>query len=506
MIDLQRNEHKYDGVDGNNPRFWDSTLNQYKDKIFRLVLHVLCLKAKMNSQVVFTACGIFIAILAFMLTFYINHNKISNKNVKILFVLSLSLVLIVFIYGFSLSYDPSLQAANRLMTDPVIQQKENLPPTVVNLASVESSPQEVGATIHWTASASDPENDPIQYKFLLNSQPMTDWSYNPTWDWATSNADIGTHTIKAKVKDGKNNVDGDNTMAIDFTISQLNQPPEAYTLAADKDNPQNAGATITWEIRAIDPDDDRIFYKFFMNNKPVTDWTLDNRWTWDTTESEVGDNKIEVQIRDRKHNGPNDYDDAISDRFTLLTSVQTAPQVECTGADMGSYGKLIFCLPPEVVIEHEAMAEANYTDGREVAASMLLDGDRVGLHLLYPCQAPQTELEPAELKPYLEAYNPILAQATYNESMPGPVLRGQVGNQIFIAYQPNYQTVALVLMDINMSEEMRTIFLENFSITLNKDASPNSSDYCIYAEARQEMLVDQEAAVAKLKEAMKKFK
>ena len=145
---------------------------------------------------------------------------------------------------------------------------------------------------------------------------------------------------------------------------------------------------------------------------------------------------------------------------------------------MGSYAKLVFCLPPQVVVEPETMAEADYAGGKEVAASMLLNGSRVGMHLLYPCIAPQKELEPAELKPFLEAYNPILAQATYNDSVTGPVLWGQIGNQIFIAYQPNNLTVALVLMDINMSEKMMTTFLGNLSITLNEGATPITPGYC----------------------------
>jgi hypothetical protein len=159
----------------------------------------------------------------------------------------------------------------------------------------------------------------------------------------------------------------------------------------------------------------------------------------------------------------------------LLTALSAAAAPEkdvCTGAEMGSYAKLVFCLPPQVVVVPEVMEEANYTSGREVTASMLLNGSRVGLHLLYPCIAPQKELQPAELKPFLEAYDPILAQAKYNESVPGPVLLGLIGNQNFIAYQPNNQTVALVLMDINMSATMMTALLENLSIVVNDGVTP----------------------------------
>lgn len=159
----------------------------------------------------------------------------------------------------------------------------------------------------------------------------------------------------------------------------------------------------------------------------------------------------------------------------LLTVFSVAVGQEkdvCTGAEMGDYAKLVFCLPPEVVVEPETMAESNYTGGREVAASMLLDGNRVELHLLYPCEAPQREVEPAELKPYLEAFDPIMAQTVYNESETGPALLGQLGNRNLIAYQPNNMTVAMILTDVNMSATMMATFLGNLSISVNESVTP----------------------------------
>lgn len=159
--------------------------------------------------------------------------------------------------------------------------------------------------------------------------------------------------------------------------------------------------------------------------------------------------------------------------LVTVFSVAVAQEKDvCTGAEMGSYAKLVFCLPPEVVVEPETMAESNYTGGREVAASMLLDGNRVELHLLYPCEAPQREVEPAELKPYLEAFDPIMAQTVYNESETGPVLLGQLGNRNLIAYQPNNMTVAMILTDVNMSATMMANFLGNLSISVNEGVTP----------------------------------
>jgi hypothetical protein len=159
--------------------------------------------------------------------------------------------------------------------------------------------------------------------------------------------------------------------------------------------------------------------------------------------------------------------------LVTVFSVAVAQEKDvCTGAEMGNYAKLVFCLPPEVVVEPETMAESNYTGGREVAASMLLNGNRVELHLLYPCEAPQREVEPAELKPYLEAFDPIMAQTVYNESETGPALLGQLGNRNLIAYQPNNMTVAMILTDVNMSANMMTTFLGNLSISVNEDVTP----------------------------------
>ena len=171
----------------------------------------------------------------------------------------------------------------------------------------------------------------------------------------------------------------------------------------------------------------------------------------------------------------------------LLAPLPVAAQesnATCTSADMGSYAELYFCLPHDVVVEPETIGEANYTAGKEVRASMLLNGSRVSLHLLYPCQAPQTELEPAAMKSLLEAYDPAFMQANYSDSMLSvsgrPALWGQMAsqNQIFVAYQPTNQTPALILMDGNMSDELMVSFLGDLRMTPKEGSSPLSPGYC----------------------------
>jgi hypothetical protein len=170
----------------------------------------------------------------------------------------------------------------------------------------------------------------------------------------------------------------------------------------------------------------------------------------------------------------------------ILTSLPAAAQNEnltCTGAEMKSYADLVFCLPPGVeAAAASAVEEGNYTAGRVVRAALLINGSRVSLHLLYPCQAPAAQLEPAAMKSLLEAYDPAMKQASYFDSLLNingrPAIGGQVADQIFAAYQPTNQTVALILMDMNMSQDLMVSFLSGLRISPKEGSSPLSAGYC----------------------------
>jgi hypothetical protein len=170
----------------------------------------------------------------------------------------------------------------------------------------------------------------------------------------------------------------------------------------------------------------------------------------------------------------------------LLTALPAAAQdknVTCVGASMGSYAELGFCLPPQVVVEPESVEEANYTAGREVSASMLLNGSRVSLHLLYPCQAPESSLDPESLKSLIAAYDPVLMQMNYSDSLLSisglPAIWGQLANQkIIAAYQPTNQTPALIVLDGSMNEETMAEFLQYLQITVKEGSSPLFQGYC----------------------------
>ncbi len=169
----------------------------------------------------------------------------------------------------------------------------------------------------------------------------------------------------------------------------------------------------------------------------------------------------------------------------LLTTLPAAAQAESLtpfSADLDGYAKLSFYVPSQAAVEPEALADANYTEGREVRATLLINGSQVSLHLLYPCQSPASQLETDALKAAINAYNPAMSQAVYN---PNPLnisgqsaLWGQVGSQIVIAYRPSVQTIALVLIDESLDENTLEYLIGSLEITVTQGSSPLWPGYC----------------------------
>jgi HEAT repeat protein len=108
------------------------------------------------------------------------------------------------------------------MDDRVLSNVEisspNRPPAINSLETDKLSPQEAGAIIFWTATATDAEDDDLEYRFLLNGGTVQDWSSDSTWEWSTSVSDIGSHEIEVEVRDGKHDLDGDDSRSNEFEV------------------------------------------------------------------------------------------------------------------------------------------------------------------------------------------------------------------------------------------------------------------------------------------------
>ncbi|MCK9567307.1 MAG: hypothetical protein M0Q43_14835, partial [Methanothrix sp.] len=228
----------------------------------------------------------------------------------------------------------------------------NQPPVITSLASNVFSPQPVGATVWWSASAMDPEGNPVFYRYWVKG-PATrglwslarDWSTDPTFVWPTSPADAGTSEIQVQVRDGLHSSPSgwDDDAGALFTVLRQNQPPTLISLKTDKPSAQIAGTPIKWMATSYDPDREPVFYKFWLKGpstgnawKVVQDWSTKNQWAWTSSGYDGGAYTVYVYARDGKHNPATGYDSALGapylltpnqlPKLTALTPDKKSPQ------------------------------------------------------------------------------------------------------------------------------------------------------------------------------------
>jgi hypothetical protein len=211
--------------------------------------------------------------------------------------------------------DVPVQPPTEPLPDAAALPQTDQPPVMISLTADPVSPQEAGIVVTWEAVADDQEGDSLQFLFMLDDQPVSDWQYQNQWTWATSADEIGAHSIEARVRDGTHNADGDSSKKASYTINKPNEKPVISDLSSDKDSPQETDSIVTWTAQASDPEKNPISYRFFLNQLPATDWQSSNTFSWTASE---GESQIEVQVRDGKHAEQDGFDDRKSVTFIGL--------------------------------------------------------------------------------------------------------------------------------------------------------------------------------------------
>lgn len=181
-------------------------------------------------------------------------------------------------------------------------------PGLNNLAPDVSSPQEVGCSINWTATAIDDDSDDLFYRFLINDMSKTSWRKENTWMWNTTGYE-GKCKIEAQVRDGNHSKpeNFDDNISTIFFIKKDRHDIYNLTIKADKSSPQVEGSTITFKILSNNLDLNDSLCRFFVRGRAATDWGTSPSLVWITNNSDIGTNKIEVQVKNMNSPNENKY-------------------------------------------------------------------------------------------------------------------------------------------------------------------------------------------------------
>ena len=128
----------------------------------------------------------------------------------------------------------------------------NLPPRDPTLSPDKSSPQKAGTSIVWTAGATDPDGDALQFRFFVRGpgpNQDTGYSTNNVWTWNTVGNVAGTYQVEVWIRDGKHaGVNGfDVKKTVSFTLTSANRPPRVECAL-----PRSAGTGVCRKLDQVD--------------------------------------------------------------------------------------------------------------------------------------------------------------------------------------------------------------------------------------------------------------
>lgn len=160
---------------------------------------------------------------------------------------------------------------------------DNGPPEITNFQASLASPQVSGTSITFTATATDPESDPLEYKFLLDSAAQTEFTSSNSWEWITDEGDVGPHTVSVYVRDNNHSPLGDDSEAIDYTINSVYSYQAVYPQAFDETYIKTTNRWFELEgFRAVDPS------LSLSGGRYLTSWLTENGY--------VGSQRLHVEL------------------------------------------------------------------------------------------------------------------------------------------------------------------------------------------------------------------
>jgi hypothetical protein len=261
-------------------------------------------------------------------------------------------------------------------------------PTISSLTPSLASSQPAGTLIDFICIASDMEEDPVQYRFFMTGpgtaskkKMVQDWTRKNSWEWNPRADDVGSNTIEVQIRDGNHASLGsyDDSETVSYTITATDtgegNKPAITSLTPSLSSPRGQGTELDFICIAGDVDSDAILQRFFLTGpatafkkKLVQDWSRKNAWQWTPGAVDIGNNTIEVQVRDGNNAGEGGYDATTNIIFAV--SSNTAPTINSVYVNEPG--------DPFVDDKIHVVASAADTDGDQILYKFWLYREAVG--------------------------------------------------------------------------------------------------------------------------------
>jgi serine protease AprX len=210
----------------------------------------------------------------------------------------------------------------------------NRPPVLKNLSpSTSSVTMDAGTSKAFSITASDPDNDPLTFKWYVDSKKRT--SSNASFNYSTTDQDVGTHEVKVSVSDGMNTTSNSWTVL----VLTVDHPPVLQNVnPAESDVIMNSGETKLFQVSASDPDGDPLTYKWTLDGTPMGSRSS---FQYSPEVEAVGLHTVKVVISDGKL--------SISVNWTLeVLNANHSPIIRSTIPENGAKYKTTDQIPFEV--------------------------------------------------------------------------------------------------------------------------------------------------------------
>jgi len=162
-------------------------------------------------------------------------------------------------------------------------------------------------------------------------------------------------------------------------LTALNEPPKLLKVFPAKLGlePRTAGSTIIFNANATDPENDSIYFMFRLNDENVTAWKStssllsrnNSTWSWETNNSHIGSNIIEVWVRDGNHKNENGFDDRSVIRLEIKPAMpvyiwSTAPDTDSFSWNTQDFAGFYYDIDNDIGNEKLSV---NITDGAKLS-------------------------------------------------------------------------------------------------------------------------------------------